>query len=121
MMIKDLIAYCASRINIQMTSAINHNVVPRVLFRGARRDYLKELCLHFGDYCKVYNRVDHTSRSRSMPCIALYPCSNMAGSWAFINLVLKSIIRRSQWVKMVTTDKIVSRMNSFDPEEAGPQ
>jgi hypothetical protein len=27
--------------------------------------------------------------SRSVPCIALHPCNNAAGSWAFMNLVKK--------------------------------
>jgi len=77
--------------------------------------------LHFGDFCEVYNEMDNMSRSRSVPCIALYLCNNMAGSCAYMNLASKKIIRRLQWVKMVSTDKIVSRMSMFDPEEAGPQ
>lgn len=31
MIVKDLVAYCVSRINIQCMSAINQNVAPRVL------------------------------------------------------------------------------------------
>jgi hypothetical protein len=35
-MIKDLVAYCISRISIQRMLAINQNVAPRVLFMGTR-------------------------------------------------------------------------------------
>jgi len=47
--------------------------------------------------------------------------NNAAGSWAFLNLKSKQRLRRSQWVKMVTTEEIVKQMNAYDglePEEA---
>lgn len=95
-MVKDLIAYCVSRINIQRTTAINQSVAPRVLFTGMRVDYRKELCLHFGEYCEVYDVTDNTSKSQSVPCIALYPCNNAVGSWLLMNLVTKKLIQRLQ-------------------------
>jgi hypothetical protein len=70
--------------------------------------------LAFGDYCEVYDGTDNTSRERSVPCIALYPCNNAAGSWAFLNLKSKQRLRRSQWIEMVTNEEIVKQMNAYD-------
>jgi hypothetical protein len=60
----------------------------------------------FGDYIEVYDGTDNMACSRSVPCIALYPCNNMTGSWAFLNLSMKQYIRSSQWQKMRTTEAI---------------
>ena len=38
-------------------------------------NYVKELDLKFGAYIEVYDE-DNTAKSRSVPCIALYPCNN---------------------------------------------
>jgi hypothetical protein len=115
-LVEDLVTYAVSRINIRCTTALNVNVCPKVLFTGLRVNYKKKLSLAFGDYVEVYDGTDNTARSRSVPCIALYPCNNMTGSWAFLNLSMKQYIRRSQWQKMQTTDIIISQMNAFDPE-----
>jgi hypothetical protein len=93
LLVKDLVAYAASRINIWRATAINPNVCPGVMFTGLRVDFWKELGLAFGDYCKVFDGSDITLRSRSIPCTALYPCSNATGSWDFHNLVPRKRIR----------------------------
>jgi hypothetical protein len=77
-LLKDLVAFAVSRMNIRQSSVLNDNVCARVSFAGLKLDFWKELSLGFGDYCEVYNGTDNTTRSRSMPCIALYPCSNIA-------------------------------------------
>jgi hypothetical protein len=116
-LVKDLVAYAVSRINIRRTTAINQNVCPRVLFTGLRVDFRKELSLAFGDYCEVFDGSDNTSKSRSVPCVALYPCSNVTGSWNFYNLLTNKRIRRSIWKKMVTTSSFSEKMNALVGEE----
>jgi hypothetical protein len=115
-MVKDLVAYAVSRINIRRTTAINLNVCPRVLFTGMRINFKKELELAFGDYVEVYDGTDNTSKSRSIPCIALFPCSNSTGSWEFMSLKTKTRVRRSQWKVMMTTQTVIDAMNAFDEE-----
>jgi hypothetical protein len=117
-MVRDLVAYSVSRINIRRTTAINQNVCPRVLFTGIKVNYKKELELAFGDYVEVYDGTDNTSKARSVPCIALFPCANSTGSWEFMNLISKRRIRRSHWKLMKTSRLIVNTMNSF--ESGGP-
>jgi hypothetical protein len=85
-LVKELVTYYIWRINIQRTMAINQNVAPRVLFTGTCADYKKELCMHFGDYCDVYDGMDNTSRSRTVPSVALYLCNDAAWAWTFLSL-----------------------------------
>jgi len=80
-------------------------------------DFCKELSLAFEDYCEVFDGSDNTSKSRSVPCVALYPCSNVTGSWNFYNLLTKKRIRRSIWKKMVTTSSFAEKMNALVGEE----
>jgi hypothetical protein len=79
-------------------------------------NYKKELSLAFGDYVEVYDGTDNTAHSHSVPCVALYPCNNMTGSWAFLNLSMKQYVRCLQWQKMQTTEAIISQMNALNPE-----
>jgi hypothetical protein len=78
--------------------------------------FCKELSLGFGDYCEVYDGTDNTTRSRSLPCVALYPCCNLTGSWVFYSITMKTRIRRTQWKKMITSKEISENMNALDPD-----
>jgi hypothetical protein len=117
-LLKDLVAFAVSRINIKRSTAVSQNVCARVRFTGIKPDYRKELSLGFGDYCEVYDGTDSTTRSRTVPCIALYLCCNYTGSWAFYNLISKTRIRRTHWKKMVTTPEFAEKMNALDTEAA---
>jgi len=103
-----------SRINIRRSTVLNQNVCARAAFTGLKPDFWKELSLGFGDYCKVYDGTDNTTKSRSIPCIALYPCCNTTGSWAFYSLLTKTRIRRMQWKKMVTSIEFIEKMNALN-------
>ncbi len=92
-LLRDLVAFAVSRINIKRSTAVNSNVCARVRFTGIKPYYRKELSLGFGDYCEVYDGTNNTSKRRTVPCIALYPCCNYTGSWAFYNLLSKTRIR----------------------------
>jgi hypothetical protein len=74
------------------------------------------LSLGFGDYCEVYDGTDNTTCSRTVPCIAIYPCCNYTGSWAFCNLISKTRIRQTNWKKMVTTPEFAEKMIALDTE-----
>jgi hypothetical protein len=112
LLLKDLVAFSVSRL-----MALNQNVCARFSFTGIKSDFRKELSLAFGNYCKVYNGTDNTTKSRSIPCIALYACCNLPGSWAFYSLLTKTWIRRTQWKKMVTSEDFIEKINALNPEE----
>ena len=120
-MVKDLVSYAVSRLNIRRRTALNGNVCPRVLFTGIKVDYAKELDLEFGTYVEVYDGTDNNSKTRFIPCIALYPCSNSTGSWEFMNLKTMTRVRRSHWVKMKSSELIVETMTRFDQKVQMPE
>jgi len=92
-LVKDLVAFTVSRINVEQSATINQTVAPKVLFTRLRLDFWKELGLAFGDYCEVFDGTDNTSRARSVPCVALHLCNNASGSWAFFNLITRQRIK----------------------------
>ena len=83
-------------------------------------NYEKELELECGTYTEVYDGTDITSKCRSIPCIALYPCSNSTGCWEFMNLKIKTRVRRSYWKKMKQSELIVEFMRKFDDKAELP-
>jgi hypothetical protein len=117
-LVKDLVAYVVSRLNIRRTTALSENVCPRVLFTGAPVDYKKELQVAFGDYVEAYEGTDNTSRARSAACIALHPAGNLSGSWVLWKIETRTRVRRTNMRKMVTSDLIVQAMNVTDTESA---
>jgi hypothetical protein len=115
--VKDLVVYTVSRLNIRRTTSLSENVSPRVLFTGVKIDHKKELNLSFGDYVEAYEGTDNTSTARSSTCIALYPNCNSTGSWTLWKLDTNSYVQRSRFVRMVTTDRIIDRVNGLAEEE----
>jgi hypothetical protein len=115
-LVKDLVAYAVSRLNIWRTTSLNENVCPRVLFTRVTVDYKKELLLAFGDYVEACEGTDNTSRAHSSACIALHPASNAAGSWVLWKIETRTRVQWSNVKKMVTTDIIIQAMNSVANE-----
>jgi hypothetical protein len=108
---KYLVGYAISRINIHRTSLLSTPTSPYQLFTGTKIDYQKSLALGFGDYCEDYDGSDNTSRSRSIPCIALNTSNNSTGSWQFYNMTTGAMVRRLNWRQMVTTQAVVDKIN----------
>jgi hypothetical protein len=115
-LVKDLVAYAVSHLNICRTTSLSENICPRVLFTGVLVDYKKELLLAFGDYVEAYEGTDNTSRARISACMALYPASNTAGSWVMWKIETRTRVQRTNVKKMVTTDIIIQAMNSVANE-----
>jgi hypothetical protein len=114
---KDLVTYAMSRINIRRTTALSENVCPRVLFMGMPIDYKKELQLAFGDYVEVYKGTTNNMVARSAACIALFPAANSTGSWVLWKIDTRCKVRRSNKVKLVTMDAIITTMNAIAEED----
>jgi hypothetical protein len=117
-LIGDLVAYCVSRLNIRRTTALAENVCPSVLFTGVPIDYRRELAYAFGDYVEAYEGTTNTSRVRSAACIALFPTGNSIGSWVLWRIDTRSRVRRSNIVKLVTTERIINVINAVTRRNA---
>jgi hypothetical protein len=117
--VPDLVTYATSRINTRRTSAIVGNVAPRVKFTGRRLDP-KEFKIGFGDYCECRDpkvTSNEALQDRSEPCIALFPTANATGAWIFLNLKTNRTVRRTVYMKMVTTPLVIARMNELANKE----
>jgi hypothetical protein len=120
--IKDLVTFATVRINARRTTSNTTAVAPRVAFTGRKINYKKEYELAFGTYCECYDPKvisNDAERDRTEPCIALFPAVNANGSWVFLNLKTNKYVRRSNWVPMVTTDLVITKMNALAAEEDG--
>jgi len=117
-LVKDLVAYAVSRVNIQRTSVLSENIAPRVAFTGMPVQYQKELRFTFGDYVEAHEGTDNTSRPLSAACIALFPIGNLTGSWQLFKIAGRTRVRRTNMVKMVMSGLIIDAMNTIAEEEA---
>jgi hypothetical protein len=104
-LIKDLITYAVSRINIPRTTALGENICPR------------ELQLAFGGYVEAYEGTRNAMVEQSGACIALYPAANSTGSCVLWKIDTRSRVRRSNVVKLVATDAIIKVMNTITEED----
>jgi len=116
-LVKDLVAYAVSRVNIQRTSVLSENIAPQVALTGMAVQYQKELRFVFGDYIEAHEGTDNTSRPCSAVCIALFPIGNSTGSWQLFKLASHTRVRRTNMVKLVTSGLVIDAMNAIAEEE----
>lgn len=115
-LIKDLVLYSVTRLNNRRDYLNTATASPRVLFSGYKVNFKKEFSIGYGDYCEVDDPTvisNNPMQSRTNSCIALYPCGNQNGSWNFYNIETKKRIRRSKWIKMITSEEIIKKMNDI--------
>jgi hypothetical protein len=114
-LVKDLVGYSVSRLNIPRTQALNENVCPRVLFTGVPVPY-KELTVAFGDYVEAYEGTDNTSGARSLAFIALCPVGNSTGPWTLWKIDTRVRVRRTNFKRLVTSELVINSMNALARE-----
>jgi hypothetical protein len=119
-LVEDLVGYAVSRLNARRTTSLEGNVCPKVLFTGRPLEFKKEFGLASGDYVEAYEGTTNTMTERSTTCIALCPANNSTGAWVLWKMATRSRIRRSNWVKLVTTQLIIDAMNAI-ARESGEQ
>ena len=98
-------------------------MAPRVSMTGRKPDYKREFGMGFGQYYECYDpkvTSNDAEQNRTEPCIALYPAGNANQSWVFLNMKTNKQVRRSNWVKMVTNDLVINRMNELARNEEQP-
>jgi Reverse transcriptase (RNA-dependent DNA polymerase) len=82
-----------------------------------RKRFLITVNLAFVDYVEAYESTDNTSAARSAACIALYPNCNSTGSWTLWKLDTNCNVQRTKFVKLVTTNTIIDRVNGIGEDE----
>jgi hypothetical protein len=79
--------------------------------------YQKELKFAFGDYMEAHEGTDNTTRPHSAACIALFPVGNAKGLWELFKIANRTRVRRTNMVKLVTSELVVDGMNAIAKEE----
>jgi hypothetical protein len=114
-LVKDLVGYSVSRLNVRRTQALSQNVCPRVLFTGMPVPY-KEFSVAFGGYVEAYEGTDNTSGARSAACTALCPVGNSTGSWILWKMDTRVRVHRTNFQKLVTLELVINQMNALAQE-----
>ena len=88
-LIKYLLYYVVSRLNLIPSSTSASRISPREIFTGRKADYNHDLRITFGEYCQVNEPDDigkNGLKSRTIGAIALVPTGNLQGSVRFLSL-----------------------------------
>jgi hypothetical protein len=111
--VPELVVYSVNRKNAIRATAQNSNVCPRTRMTGRKIDYKREFMLGFGDYCEAWDPKSkkNTLTARSESYIALYPSTNISGSWILYNIETERQVRRTNIKKLPVPDRIVAIMN----------
>ncbi len=100
-LLKWVVYFAASRINLIRHGESNSNLSPRELFTGQRTDFNKDLRIAFGDYVQaLVPDPDNSIKERTNGCIALLPTGNKNGSVLFYSLVSGRVVTRDTWTEV---------------------
>lgn len=106
-----LVIYCCKRLNMLRG---NRNEPPAVTIYGFKPSFRREYALAFGDPVEARrpNAISNDATDyRTELCMALYPSSNINGSWIFYNLSTRNLVIRSNWVKLNVNHIFVDKLN----------
>jgi hypothetical protein len=115
-LLKWLVYYCVSRINMLPSRLRDNLVSPREAFLGRKTDFNRDLRIAFGDYVQVYK--EHTFKNavdipRTEGAIALLPTGSREGSVQFLLLNSGAIVTRSRWKEgSFIPDEVISLLNA---------
>ena len=108
-----LVFFCVSRLNIMPRGTRVDERSPRELLTGRKLDYKRDLRYCFGDYVQAYDPavVKNSLDPRTHGCIVLAPTNNVQGTAFMLSLRSGRIVRRDQYVTLPVPDEIIDYMN----------
>lgn len=117
-LLKWVVFYCVSRLNMMPSGTRMDKTSPRELFLGRKLDYKLDLSVSFGDYvqCESVNIIRNSMTPRTEGAIALMPTGNLQGSVKFYCLATDSVITRDHWRDLPMPPIVVAHLNDL----AGP-
>ena len=114
--LKWLVYYAVSRINLLPTSTSMSRISPREQFTGRKADYNRDVRVSFGQYCQVNvpDSVDKNNlKSRTDGAIALLPTGNLQGSVKFLSLATGKVITRDHWTALPMPANIAEHLDNI--------
>lgn len=112
-MVSEVVSFAVLGLNSIQKMAINYIVSLKVLFMGLKvhcKELLNSLLVIREKFMMILCIDLYPSKSRIIPCVALYPCANVARFGAFMIIISHKQVCRSQWVHMATTQLIIDAM-----------
>ena len=108
---------CSIRHKYMQDDSVGRKCLSQSTIHRSAINYKKELQLAFGDHMEASEGTTYNMAEHSTACIALFPEANSMGSWVLWKIDMRSKVRRSNVVKLVTTDAIISSMNVIAEED----
>jgi hypothetical protein len=115
-MVKYLVAFVVSRINMEPTKSRADNLSPKEVFDKRKVDYKVDVRVGFGDYCVVRrpNVISNdVSQPRAEDAIALCPAGNRQGTYLFYSLATGEIVKRDRWIVLPMPEMVIMKLNKM--------
>ena len=115
LLLRWLVAFCVSCINMTPSTTRVDNTSSRELFLGRKVDYKRDLALSFGDYVQVHqeNIIRNSMTPRTEGAIAMASVGNLQGSWKFYCISTGSIISRDHWTPLPMPRNVIDHLNAL--------
>ena len=115
-LIKWLVFYVVSRLNLMPSSTSVSRISPREAFTGRKTDYNRDCRVIFGQYCQVDvpdGPSKNSMKTRTEGAIALLPTGNLQGSVKFLSLATGMVVSRESWTALPMPLDVVNRLNEM--------
>jgi hypothetical protein len=114
-MMKWLIFYCISRLNMHPSNTMMDSTCPRENFSGRKINAATDLRGEFGEYVQAHTPPDPTTRNSMTPrtdgCIFLNSTGNLQGSAKFLNLNTGGVVTRDKWTALPIPQPVIDHLN----------
>ena len=115
-LMKYLIYFVVSRINMVPTSTSSSFTSPREKFLDRKVTYTTDLRTSFGEYVQstvpnTGGRKNDVHKPRTEGCIALYPSGNAQGSIYKYNLSTNAVVLQDRWISLPIPDLVINHLN----------
>ena len=116
-LIKWLVYYVVSRLNLIPSSTSVNRISAREAFTGRKTDYKRDVRVAFGEYCQVSlpddDKSKNSMKTRTEGAIALLPTGNLQGSVYFLSLSTGKTIKRDSWIQLPMPQNVINQLNSM--------
>ena len=108
-----LVLFCVSRINMLPSSTRVDRTSPRELFTGRKVDYKRDLRVGFGEYVQAFNTgvQKNSLKPRTEGAIVLLPVNNLQGSITMYSMRTGAIVTRDRYTVLPMPSEVIGWLN----------
>ncbi|KAL7460368.1 hypothetical protein ACHAXS_002287 [Conticribra weissflogii] len=119
-MVLELIYFCVMWLNaVPNKNGISEEYSPREVVVRQRLSYKKHCQVPFGAYCEVFEDRERTNTmaSRTRSAISLGPTGNLQGTYKFMCLSTRNVIKRRQFQELPMPESIIRKIQEWGEAE----